>query len=41
MIAAGRRIRKASPKKPEYELPKFRETPMTQPEPRYYKEVFR
>jgi len=42
MIAAGsRRTRRASPKQPAYELPKFRETPMTQPEARYYKEDFR
>lgn len=35
------RRQSAKKKKPIDELPKYRETPMTQPEPRYYKEVFR
>ena len=33
--------RKGKAKKGQDELPKYRETPMTQPEPRLYKEVFR
>ena len=34
-------MRSAKKKASVYDVPKFRETPMTQPEPRYYKEVFR
>ena len=40
MLAAGRTIRR-KPQTNVDELPRYRETPMTQPEPRYYKEVFR
>ena len=39
MLPATRTLRKK--KRSELSPPKFRETPMTQPEPRYYKEVFR
>ena len=34
-------IRKGKKKVSTYEPPKYRESPMTQPEPRYYKETFR
>ena len=42
MLVEKRTIRKGSKKKAPADLiPKYRESPMTQPEPRYYKEVFR
>ena len=36
-----RTVVRSAKKASVYDPPKFRETPMTQPEPRYYKEVFR
>jgi len=43
MLPEKRVLRKSKGKgkKERDELPKYRESPLTQPEPRYYKEVFR
>ena len=41
MLPQRRVLQSGKKKTAANDLPKFRETPMTQPEPRYYKEVFR